>query len=133
MGTRVVVVLILMAAVLTGGCHSTSVTVNDRENVSASYKFGMLESVLGKDIGTLMEASEQALTDLNMPIVNKSKDELVGKVEGYTSDGKTVTINLTSLSSETTRLTIVVGSRWGLGDEARSRAIFQQILEDGGW
>ncbi len=136
MKTRVVLVVLAAAALLAVGCKQTYVTVGDEkvsENVSASYNMGRLESVLSKDIDTLMVASEKALTDLRMSVVNKSKDMLVGKVEAYTSDGKDVTVSLTSLSEGVTRLTIVVGTRWTLGDESRSRAIFQKILESGGW
>ena len=127
---------IMLGVILLSGCSRTYVTVSDgkvSENVSASYNLGKLESVLSKDINTLMVASEKALTDLKMAVVNKSQDQLVGKVEAYTSDGKDVTVSLTSLSAGVTRLTIVVGTRLTLGDEARSRAIFQKILENGGW
>jgi hypothetical protein len=133
MKTRIVVAMLLVGLVLAGGCKQTYVTVGNDENVSASFNMGKLESVLSKDVDTLMAASEKALTDLKMSVVNKSKDGLVGKVEAYTSDGKDVTVSMTSLSEGVTRLTIVVGSRLTLGDESRSRAIFQKILESGGW
>jgi hypothetical protein len=128
--------LVMAVLLLASGCHTTYVTVEDgrnSENVSASYKFGMLEAVLSRDIDPLTVACEKALADLKMPVVNKSKDKLVGKLQAYTSDGKDVTINMTSLGQGVTRMTIVVGSRLGLGDEMQSRVIFQKILESGGW
>jgi hypothetical protein len=136
MKTSMVVIALLAAVLTAGGCRQTYVTVGDDkvyENVAASFKFGMLESVLSRDVDTLVAATEKAMAELKMPVVNKGKDKLVGKVEAYTSDGKDVTINMTSLSEGVTRLTIVVGSRWGLGDESRSREIFAKILENGGW
>jgi hypothetical protein len=131
-----VLAVLVLAALFSGGCHTTYVTVDDgkdSENVSASYKFGMLEAVLARDIDVLSTATEKALDDLKMPIVNRTKDKLVGKIQAYTSDGKDVTINMTTLSEGVTRLTIVVGTRLGGGDEQRSREVFQKILEDGGW
>ncbi len=135
MKTNISTTLAMAALLLACGCHTTYVTVEsgrDTENVSASYKFGMLEAVLSRDVDTLSDSSEKALGALRMPVVNKSKDKLSGKIQAYTSDGKDVTINITSLGESVSRLTIVVGSRIA-GDEAQSRLIFQKILESGAW
>jgi hypothetical protein len=136
MKRNILMAFAMVTVMAAAGCHTTYVTVGDdrtSESVSASYKFGMLEAVLAKDIDSLTAATEKAMADLKMPIVNRTKDQLAGKIQAYTSDGKDVTIRMTTLSEGVTRLTIVVGSRWGLGDEPRSREIFQQILDDGGW
>jgi hypothetical protein len=136
MTRKILVAVLLICASMAAGCHTTYVTVEENKNtesVLVSYKFGMLEAILAKDVPTLTAASDKALTDLRMPVVSKSSDKLVGKVTAYTSDGKDVTVSMASIGENITKMNIVVGSRWDGGDEVRSRLIFQKILESGGW
>jgi hypothetical protein len=126
---RMLAVLAAMLVVVgAAGCHSTYVAGNSSE--MATFEFGSLKAVLGKDVDTLSAASEKALAQLNMQVVNKRKDKLVGEVEAYTSDGKTVTVSMNSLSEGVTKLTIHVGGM--MGDEAVSRAVYAKILKYAG-
>jgi hypothetical protein len=119
-------IMLLVVAVAAGGCGKSYVAVGE-ENVKVSYDFGVLKVVLARDVDALSGASLTALEELKIPVVNKSKDKLIGRVEGYTSDGRTVSIWMEALSEGVTKLSIRVGT---FGDEALSRVVFVKIMKD---
>jgi hypothetical protein len=126
MKARMMTTLLLVAVIATGGCTKSYVAVGD-ENMKVSYDFGTLKVVLAKDVDTLSVASLAAMEELKLPVTNKNRDKLVGRVEGYTSDGQTVKVKMEALSEGVTMLSIRVGT---LGDEALSRMILVKIMKN---
>ena len=110
MQNRHIILMFLLAAtiVLGQGCKTT--LVGPEGQTSAVYSLGKLTAEEPGDIDSLYQATIDSLTELELSISQKLKDELTAKVTARDSKDKKITVNLTSITKDSTKLTIRAGS-----------------------
>lgn len=115
---------IMLAAtlVLGHGCTTTTVTGPEGQT-EAVYKFGKLTADEPKDIGTVYQAAEKALAELELSISQKLKDEIAAKIIARDSQDKKITLQLLALTEDSTKVTISAGSF------VKARRIYQKIQQ----
>jgi len=92
-----------------------------------AYFKGDLEAVESKDIDTVFEATEKAIEELEIKVSKKTKDKMSAVIVARDAQDKKITIKLRATADEGTKLSIRVG---GLGDETKSRLIYEKIREN---
>jgi hypothetical protein len=121
MKTRISLILLLTTAVGLGlGCQTTVLTPD--EGPAATYRLGKLRSTLSAEIGNVYQAAGQAVEGLNLTVVQSAQDQLEAKVIARTAQDEKITVSMTALTSNTTKMEINAGSL------ARSRRIYEAIL-----
>ena len=122
MKKKEVLLAIMLAAtlVLGQGCTTTTVTGPEGQT-EAVYKFGKLTVEEPKDIGTVYQAAEKALAELELSISQKTKDEIAAKIIARDSQDKKITLNLLAITENTTKVTIRAGSF------VKARRVYQKI------
>jgi hypothetical protein len=103
------------AALLAGGAVGAG---------SVVYVKGRLQEQLNSPLAQVHEAVLAALQDLQLPVKEDKKDLLVAKIRSELANGDPVWISLSSLSEDSTEITIRVGI---LGNETRSRRLLGKI------
>ncbi|OHB79997.1 MAG: hypothetical protein A2Z25_04585 [Planctomycetes bacterium RBG_16_55_9] len=104
------------------GCTPSLVGEN-----AAAYSMGRLHARIDRDMTSVYEASVSGLEKLEIKVADKKKDVFGAKVIGKTSDEQTITIVIKPISNTSTTLSIRAGV---VGNETRSRAIYEQIRKD---
>ena len=104
------------------GCTPSLVGEN-----TAAYSMGSLHARVDRDMTSVYNASVAALEKLEIRVTDKQKDVFGAKVIGKTSDEQTIVIKIKPVSDTSTTLSIHVGT---LGDEARSRTVYDQIRKE---
>ncbi len=92
-----------------------------------AYLKGDLEAVESKDIDTVFEATEKAIEELEIKVSKKTKDKMSAVIVARDAQDKKITIKLRATADKGTKLSIRVG---GLGDETKSRLIYEKIREN---
>ncbi len=88
-----------------------------------AYMNGELEKSYPVSVGQCWPAVVESVRELGMPVISQSVDDLGGRLESRTADGKKVVIRL-----EARPMATVVKVRVGLfGDKARSIVILDRI------
>jgi len=123
MKRRVFLITLLSATILLGiGCTTT--VINPGTDSSATYRFGRLTAEEPKPIGAVYQATEAAITDLGLSIIQKVKDELEAKVVVRDAQDKKITVELVALTKDTTEVKVHVGS------PDKARRIYQTIHDN---
>ncbi len=123
MKTRITLLALLSAGALLGiGCETAVIGPGTKTN--AVYRFGKLTSTLSTDIGTSYKASEAAMQELGLSVVQRVKDQLEAKIIARDSQDNRIVVNLVATTDETAELTISVSSL------AKARRIYQAILDN---
>jgi len=94
---------------------------------TVAYVMGDLEVVEAKDIGTVYEATEKALEQLELNVTKKAKDATAAVIVARDAMDKKIKIRLSAKPDKITKLSIRVGM---FGNEAKSRLIYDQIKKN---
>jgi hypothetical protein len=107
-------------AVLGFGCTTTVLTPEN--GPTATYRLGSLTTTVSSGIDTVYQATEQAMQDLDLSVVQKAKDRLEAQVVARDAKDQKITVSMTGLTAETTTVKINAGSL------AKSRRVYEAIL-----
>ena len=122
MRRRVLLIVLLSASILAGlGC--TTAVINPGTETAATYRFGRLTANIQADITSTYQATEKAMEQLGLNIVQKTQDQLEAKVTARDAQDKKVVVTLLSTTDQTTKLTITVGSM------VKARRIHDMIVD----
>jgi endo-beta-N-acetylglucosaminidase D len=126
MGTKRVILILLLTstAALIQGCVVFAAGAGAG---TAAYMMGDLEAVESKDIHSVYAATEKAAEQLELKLIQKSKDAMTGIVVLRDAQDKKITIKLKTIGEGATKISIRVGI---LGDESKSRFVYQKIQEN---
>ena len=97
---------------------------------AAVYSTGKLYAVSGRDLTEVYQASLKALEDLEIRVTQHQKDIFSAKIVAKAADGKVIKIIAKPAKPDLTNLDIKVGL---LGDEERSRLIYERIRQNLGF
>lgn len=114
--------MLVSILVLGHGCTTTNVTGPEGQT-DAVYKLGKLTAEEPKNISTVYRAAEAALTELELSISQKLKDEIAAKIIARDSQDKKITLGLLALTEDSTKITISAGSF------VKARRIYQKIQQ----
>lgn len=110
---------VLSFAVFSGGCQTAPVAAG-----SAQYSLRSLEANVDATLDESHAAVLDAVEALQFELTSERKDALNGQIVAQTALEETVTITVSKLTRSSSNITIRVGT---LGDETKSRAIFDEI------
>ena len=100
---------LLLSAMLFGqGCKTT--VIGPEGQTVATYRLGKLSAEEPKDINAVYQATLEALTELELSIIQKLKDELTAKVVARDSQDTKITVNLLAITKDSTKVSIYAGS-----------------------
>lgn len=117
---QVYFIFLLAASLLLGqGCKTT--VIGPEGQTVATYRLGKLSAEEPKDINAVYEAALEALTELELNIIQKMKDELTAKVIARDSQDTQITVSLLAITKDSTKVTIRAGSY------ARASRIYQTM------
>ena len=117
--------LAISSTVIIQGC--VAVLVGAGAAGTVAYVRGDLEAVEAKDTNTVFEATKKAVQQLELSLISDSKDALSAVIVVRDAEDKKITINLKSVSEDSTKISIRVGT---FGSETKSRRIYNQIREN---
>ena len=116
-------VLCAVLALFCSGCLTLAVGAAGGA-AGAVYVMGKLNDELNYEVPVVHKATEAALAELELKLLEDKVDKLSAHVESEFADGEHVWIDLESLSDSRTSLTIRVGVT---GNEVRARKIHDAI------
>ena len=117
---QIFLAFLLLAAILLGqGCKTT--VVGPEGQTVATYRLGKLSAEEPKDINAVYQATLDALSELELNIIQKLKDELTAQVVARDSQDTKVTVDLIAITKDSTKMSIRAGSY------ARASRIYQTI------
>jgi hypothetical protein len=111
-GISLILILVTMA-LLSVGCSTTIIDSGTQR--SATYSLGKLTTQAPKDIATVYAASEKAMTDLGLNVIQKHQDKLEAELFARDAQDKKITVKLTAMTADSTDIAI---STWST-DKAR--------------
>jgi hypothetical protein len=112
----------LMLAVC--GCGRPNLIGTD----AAVYSRGKLYAVAGQDMNSVYSATQKALKQLELEIIEQAKDVFIAKIVAKAADGKKITIWIEPGPGDGSELSIRTGKLGG--NENRSRVIYKQIQQN---
>ncbi len=115
-------VTVLLTAFFLAGCK-TVYTGPDMQT-QAVYSWGTLKATESRPIAVVNAAAVKAMEDLSLNVTMKTADSLSGRIVGRDSQDNKITINLTSLTENSTKVVIQAGL---FGNEDKSRIVYKQI------
>jgi len=121
----ILVLLCLGSALSTCGCWVAVVGAGAAGTVA--YMKGDLETTEPADIDTVYAAAKKTLDDLEVTLVEDSKDALTAEIVARDAENRKITIKLNSVTEQATKLSIRVGA---FGDETASRRIYNGIRDN---
>ena len=121
----VLAILYVGAAIMLSGCVLAAVGAGAAGTVA--YVKGDLEVVEAKSLDAVYAASKKALADLELSAIQDNKDKIVATLVSRDSQDKKVTITLTAVSDESTKIYIRFGT---FGDEAKAAMVYNKIKEN---
>ncbi len=95
---------------------------------AAVYSRGKLYAVAGRDMNSVYSATQKALKQLELEVIEQAKDVFVAKIVAKAADGKKITIWIEPGPDDSSELSIRTG-KFG-GNENRSRVIYKQIQQN---
>jgi len=123
---KVFLTVLLGGMVMTvGGCVVLLVGAGAAGTVA--YARGDLAAVESKGLDAVYAAAEKAVSELELNVVSKRKDKLMGEIVARDAEYKKITIKLKATAEQTTKISIRIGV---FGDEIRSRLIYQKIQDN---
>ena len=121
---RRILILTLLSATTLPGIGCTTTVINPGTDTSATYRFGKLTAEEPKPIAMVYQATEAAMADLGLSVIQKVKDELEAKVVARDAQDKKITVELVALTKDTTEVKVHVGS------PEKARRIYQTIHDN---
>jgi len=106
------------------GCGKPTIIGSD----AAVYSGGKLYAVAGRDLNSVYLATQRALKQLEIEVVEQAKDIFIAKIVAEAADGKKITIWIEPGQGDGSELSIKTGSL--MGNEERSRVIYKQIQQN---
>ena len=106
------------------GCGKPTIIGSD----AAVYSGGKLHAVAGQDLNSVYLATQKALKQLELEIVEQAKDIFIAKIVAKAADGKKITIWIEPGPGDSSELSIKTGKIFG--EEDRSRVIYEQIQQN---
>jgi len=123
-GIRKVFVFVgLMLAVC--GCGRPKMIGND----AAVYSGGKLYAVSSQNLNSVYDATVNALEQLEVEVIDTSKDIFYAKVVGKIADGNTIIIRMEPGEGNITNINIKAG-KFLSGNEERTRTIYEKIKQN---
>ena len=114
------VLAVLMLSVC--GCGRPNLIGTD----AAVYSRGTLFAVASHDLSSVYAATETALKQLEVEVIETAKDVFYAKIVGKIADGKTITIRMEPGEKNITNIDIKA-SKFLSGNEERARVVYTQI------
>ncbi|UCD49875.1 MAG: DUF3568 family protein [Phycisphaerales bacterium] len=106
---RIILAALLLATISLGvGCTTT--VINPGTDTSATYRLGQLTAQEDKDIASVYAATEAAVDELGLSVIQKVKDELEANIVARDAQDKKIVIELVSLTKGTTEVKVKVAS-----------------------
>ena len=115
----------LCAAVVLSGCILAAVGAGAAGTVA--YVKGDLEVVESKGLDTVYAATKKALADLELSAIQDNKDKMGATLVSRDSQDNKVTIKLTAVSDESTKISIRYAT---FGNEAKSAMVYNKIKDN---
>jgi predicted small secreted protein len=115
-------VAVLLTAFFLAGCK-TVYTGPDMQT-QAVYSWGTLKATESRPIAVVNAAALKAMDDLGLTVTMKTADSLSGRIVARDSQDNKITVTLTALTENSTKVVIQAGP---LGNEDKSRMVFKQI------
>jgi hypothetical protein len=123
MKTHIILPALLSAGILLSvGCSTTVISPSTK--TSAEYRLGKLDSNITVDINTSYKASEAAMQELGLNVIQRVKDQLEARIVARDAQDTKIVVQLVSMTDEMTKLTIRVDSL------AKARRIYQAVLDN---
>ncbi|MDY0354235.1 MAG: DUF3568 family protein [Sedimentisphaerales bacterium] len=105
MKTRIIWAALLSTVALAPlGCKTT--IVDPVSQSRATYRMGKLTAEEPREIDAVYTASEQAMSELGLKVVQRTKDALQAELVARDAQDKKVSVKLLSITKDTTRVTI---------------------------
>jgi hypothetical protein len=115
----------MLAPVLLSGCVTGVLVAGAAVGVGGiAYEKGELRSTQNGSLDQTWEATQAAVQELQLPVVDKTKDGLNAQLEARTGNDKKIHIRLKKEGEALTEIRIRIGT---FGDEAQSRSILDAI------
>ncbi len=121
--SKYLVLAVLMLSVC--GCGRPNLIGTD----AAVYSRGTLFAVASQDMNSVYAATETALKQLEVEVIETSKDVFYAKIVGKIADGKTITIRIEPGTDNITNISIRAG-KFISGNEERARVVYKQIKQN---
>ena len=121
----ILAILYVGATVMLSGCVLAAVGAGAAGTVA--YVKGDLEVVESKDLDTVYGATKKALEDLELSVIQDTKDKIGATVISRDSQDKKVTIRLTAVTDKSTEISVRFGT---FGNEAKSAMVYNKIKEN---
>jgi hypothetical protein len=119
------IILLIGTAVVSQGCIAVAVGVGAAGTIA--YVRGDLEAVESHSLDEVYEATLEAVKQLELRSVYKTKDALTAAITAYDAQDKKVKIILKKTADQTTKISIRIGT---FGSETKSRLIYQAIQDN---
>jgi len=116
-------VIVLLAAFFLAGCKTTEI-VGPSGETQAVYSWGTLKATENKPIAVVNASVLKAMDDLGLTVTMKTADSLTAVVIARDSQDQKISVNLTSLTENSTKIVIQAGS---IGNEDKSKIVYKQI------
>ena len=123
MQKRYICLIFLLAAFVVFGQGCKTTVVGPEGQTSAVYSFGTLSAEEPNGLDSVYQATINALTELELSISQKLKDELTAKVIARDAQDTKITVDLVSITKDSTKMKIRAGSF------TRASRIYQMIHE----
>lgn len=121
----ILAILYVGAAVMLAGCIVAAVGAGAAGTVA--YVKGDLEVIEAKKLEVVHEATVKALKDLELIIIQDTKDKMSATVIARDSQDTKATVKLTAVTDKSTEISI----RFGIfGNEAKSTMVYNKIKEN---
>ena len=121
MKTRILLLTLLAGSIVSAvGCTTT--VIDSGGETSATYRFGRLTATVEADIATAYQATEEAMEELGLNVVQKLQDQLEGQVVARDAQDKRIAVELLSITNAKTRVAIQAGSL------VKARRIYDTIM-----
>lgn len=118
-------ILLVGIAVFSQGCVVAAVGIGAAGTIA--YVRGDLEAVESHGLDEVYEAALKAVEDIELRVINKSKDALTATINARDAQDKKVKITLQKTAEQTTKISIRIGT---FGSETKSRLIYQTIRDN---
>lgn len=105
------------------GCKTTEI-VGPSGETQAVYSWGTLKATENKPIAMVNASALRAMENLGLTVTMKTADSLSALIVARDSQDQKITVRLTSLAENSTRVVIQAGP---LGDEEKSRIVYKQM------
>ena len=119
------IILLIGIAVFSQGCVVAAVGIGAAGTIA--YVRGDLEAVESNSLDEVYEATLNAVDELDLRFIYKTKDALTATINARDAQDKKIKITLKRTAEHTTKISIRIGT---FGSETKSRLIYQKIRDN---